>query len=339
MKKIVLFSACALMALSLTFVSCSDDDDFGEAPKSGVGVITTDDGDRLLLSGISGWLSLSYDSDGNLTYFDGWDVYYNPFEFVNEYDKYYYSRESLQFSFNDKGYATKAVYKYEENDDGDTGTGDGTINASYDSDGHLTKMSGSFSEEWKEDGYNDKFTSTFSVNITWKNGNATEAKVEWSENGSEYGESYRSSENATYTFSYGNTENKYNQYIVALTFDYDDLSEYFDFGFLGYLGKGPDYLPSKLSIDEVYEDSDGDDDSYSYSYTYSYTLNSNGTIKTEKENNYTYTYSYTTLSDTRSTAPMTIVESLSEQDKSRHRSFASRLRERHNRHLEKKNAQ
>ncbi|MCD8291460.1 MAG: DUF4595 domain-containing protein [Prevotella sp.] len=215
MKTVKLFMFMALtIALPLAFTSCSDDDDDNggsSSSSSGVSIITTDDGNQYLLRNIGDIFTYVYDSNGRCVNIDGdFTITYNPcvISSLSNDDDYEYT---INLTLNNSGYVTKMVSYYSYVDGKDSDTENSTTNFSYDSSGHLTKMETTTIENEIDNNISYQYTGNISSSFTWKNGDLT--KVETSEDYSDNGE--KSTCTDTYTYEYGNIENKYQQYLLA----------------------------------------------------------------------------------------------------------------------------
>lgn len=300
------FLAMMLIALSpVAFSSCGgDDDDEGESgtPDTKTSVITTEDGDKLLLTN-NGEFSYSYDAAGRLVGVGGrygdeeFSISYNPFKIIEED----VDGGSISMSFNGSGYISRVVESYNYSGDDGTEKGTTTANYSYDGSGHLVKisMSGSATETDEDGTYNSKGTAT--ITLTWSNGNLT--KVTSSSSGIDEGDKF--SETSEFVYTYGSNENAYNQFTHAILDGIDDMECMFDFlAFVGWYGKGTAYLPTKVAYSYTEAEEGYNDQSGSNSYNTSYTLNSNGTIRSEKaDGSYSYSYSTASSSEANDYAP------------------------------------
>ncbi len=312
MKKIVLFTMCTVIAMSMTFISCSDDDDEGGSgvPDANVSVITTQDGEAVLVKSIGSNISFNYDDQGRCTYakessYTSFDISYDPY--MIEYYDSDWLESSLVLSFNGSGYVSKYSCEFYDEDRYGSIKATETASFSYDSDGHITKISLSYNET--EDFYGEIYTGSGSAEqtFTWQGGDMT--KVVFSEKEKYDGETYEYK--WTSTLDYSDTTNDCYQYVKATADEVTDGGSLAVLAYIGYFGKGTAHLPTAI---ETVEEEDGYTDTYSS--TYSYTKNSNGTISTETVNRSTYTYTYTSVSsDTRSTAPV-VEESSMQQDNS-----------------------
>ncbi len=342
MKTIKILSLVAV-ALPMAFISCSDDDDNNSAPSADSSVITTTEGNKLLLTSVVNGSSrydgvwFQYDDLGRCTYANLWgDLFFNmsydPYEVTMDLDEEG-DDITLSMSFNGNGYLSKYTLTddwtetYYGNED--SGSDKETVSLSYNSNGQLTSVSLSYSGNEVYDGERDSYSGSGSATFTWENGNLVKIVDKITEK--EYGYTYTYTQ--TSTFGYSGTVNKYRQYtMIAIAGDEEGcLADIIDFGFIGYLGVGPTYLPTSLEI--IYEDND-DGDVYSYKDTYSssYTLNDDGTVATEKHNNSTYTYTYSNVGeDTRAAVPTPFDNALSPAEKlsNRMHGIHNRLHSRH----------
>ncbi len=260
-------------------------------------------------------VSFTYDSQGRCTSANCWDEWtllfsYDPYKVVfndEEEEEDETGSYSLGFSFNDSGYVHKSTCEYSgewyEYGESYSYSGSELCSYSYDSDGHLTKVSVSDSESGIEDGYKYSESANGDVTITWESGDITQVVVNVKEK--EGGYTYESKD--TYTFEYGSMQNEYQQYVLAIVEEpYEWMTGWGELAFIGYFGKGTAHLPTSYKH-EYEENDDGDTHSGTNTETFSYEKNSDGTIKTEKWDGETYNYTYTSLDsddyDTRSAVP------------------------------------
>ena len=165
--------------IPLMLVSCGDDDDSGSYNVGSL-LIETEDGDQLLVTSV-GSIKYGYDDDGVLNYYDDYDVTDNGtiFSYTDSYGS-----ETIKLTLNGSGYISKCVSEgsYTEYDCEETWKE--TANLSYDSSGHLTKLSGGFTETAIEDDEKDTWSGSISWTLTWSNGLLTkwvyyESEEEW----------------------------------------------------------------------------------------------------------------------------------------------------------------
>ncbi len=290
-------AAVVAVVLGAGVCACSDDDDDSgsSSPKVGVSIITTNDGEELVLTDYGNYMHFSYDSQGRCTSATGgeadYKMSYDPYKVTVDFDD---ELISLSFSFNGSGYVSKISYSYEEEDY------IGTVNLSYDSDGHLTKAAESYkgSDKWSS------WSGTATATYTWKSGDMTKVVVDWKDVDTEDG-TY--TEHNEWTYEYSSTVNDYKQITRLINdgFEGTEISFLWDLGFIGYFGKGTTHLPVSYNV-TYEEDDDGEKWSgSSSSCTWTYTKNSNGTLKegieTYGNSSYTRPFTYATVgSSTRS---------------------------------------
>ncbi len=322
----------AAMSLSVLFISCSDDDNGGSGtPSSDNAVITTDDGEKLMVKSVlDRWgngVTYTYNEQWLPTSASCWDDYTYNFTYesskmlctmaVKYLDEGEIDENELTFSFNSAGYVSKMEVKETYDYDYESGSGSGSISYSYDNDGHLTAASGTVSGKGTEDGYTYSYTINLSATLTWTDGNFTKFSMtrEYKESG------YSFKETETGNFEYGSEENVYKQPTMAYGFSISELwGEEFDLMFTGLFGKGTTMLPTSYA--STYSDEEG---SYSNTETFSYTKNDDNTIHTEVADDGTlYTYTYATVS-TRSIMPEW-TRSTSGTTDNGHKSLLKRLR-------------
>ncbi|MDO4160313.1 MAG: DUF4595 domain-containing protein [Prevotellaceae bacterium] len=291
----VIFSMVAIACFGLA--SCGDDDDDNGGSSNGsdkAGVLTTTDGTSIYLKQV-GSLSFAYDTSGKVTscsyYTDDYNFTYNPFTITHESNESYGTTkvELSNISLNGKGYITKMKESiYDTWSDGSYESSSGTYSFSYDGSGHLTKVSGSGSWTYYEDGETEKGSVHIEYHLTWSNGNLVKVVYKYNDSGEEETETVT---NDYDTSLYPNVTRQYtNNYFAQSIEDLDFLF------FLGYLGVAGEYHPVSATYVCTYEDEDTqetDTDSYKYKYT----LNSNGSVATSSYsyNNGSYrntSYSY-----------------------------------------------
>lgn len=295
-SKSVLSFMLGLSVLSLS--SCGGDDEGGSSSGSAtIGQVENTDGEKLLVTS-AGIYNFYYNDENQLeSVYDGnsliYEASYNPFTLTYEYSGSYEEQQKISnVSFNGKGYITKLIYKesyINENDDySDQMTS--TVNFSYDSDGHLTKISGSDEGYEIEDGTKIPFNSSGSYTLTWKSGRLMKIVCKINE------EEGTTQESLTFDYDdddlYPNLTHQFsrNCWYNLRSEDYDWMA------ILGLIGRGGDYLPT--SVKYLYIPSgDVDDEEEDYEFDCSYTFNLDGSLRSESIGRSTYRYTYDTLSD------------------------------------------
>lgn len=297
-KKIIAFlskSGLAMLMLttvSLTvFTACGGDDDEGgsAAGNPNAGQYEDSDGQKTYLTQVNN-TKFGYDESGQLTtvmdYNDKYDVLYNPFRIVyNETDDgFTYTQTMENISINSFGAITKMTIKGYDKSESSTEEGSGTVNISYDNAGHMTKMQANSSGTYIEDGKKYKYQGSMTYELTWSGGKLTRLVCTGVEDGEKDVEDV--------TFEYGDNQypNLQKQFSDSMWGGAIEDIEWLSY--LGYFGKGADYLPTKYVQKDFYVDSEGTHDDGTYTATCSYTFNVNGTIATEKHNGSTIRYTY-----------------------------------------------
>ncbi len=336
------FALLPIMLMTLGFTACGDDDDEvikpeteqpedkpedkpeenpennpednpGEEPTSQSAVssiILTDNGEKLLLTGVDGLLdegeetsvwSMAYDNQGRLSQafiteddeVEGYQLSYEPFKielseeyrYVDDYGKEHIV--TMSGTLNAKGYLASIKTNDYLADKMDEPYYDTSVNLEYDEDDHLIKADVRNDEQHNWDGASGGGTWTF----TWKDGLMTEANY--------YDEFQLITIKEHYKFNYSRTPNKYKQYTVGLT----DITNTDPFALAGLIGKAPDqYLDWYGYSYEEYEDGElSEDDGESFGLNYE--VNEDGTLAKEVkfvmatggplpiEEEYTYIYS------------------------------------------------
>lgn len=315
MRKYYYLVLASLLALPMTFTSCSDDDDEGGSAKPSNSEITTDNGDKVRLTKLDSY-TFSYDEEGRPVKIGEYGSDYNI-----DYDKgilYGDDNEEVSFKLNGSGFVSNANMEYEDSGSSWTEKGNAKINLSYDGSGRLNKITANDSYNGTE--YGEKYSGSYSstATLTYSNGKLTKLTVEGIDD--EDGEKTKYKE--IYTIEYEDAqENLLAQctYSIGAIFGEDD--EFFQlFYYVGMLGKPTSYLPTKISY-ELYEDGEME---YRGSKAVSYSFNSDGTLKSETyEGTVYYTYS-NVLSEAKafvSKSPIAVPEKASR----RHGFFRSRL--------------
>jgi len=265
------FSMCA-------FVACSDDEDEGSGsgtPSASVGEVVPGSGKKLLSAGE---YKFFYTADGKiktieLGNYERYEFTYSPNQIIYDYgyDGDGEDEEVYTVSYNEKGYISKMIFTEKGSDEYGSWDDSSTSTLSYDSEGHLVKVTSTYLEQGVEDGESYKESGTGTVVLTWTNGLLTkyEAINEWEDG----------SEKSTIIFEYedGKNYNRYKQFAIM-----DDCQFY-----LGLYGKGPDYLP--VSATETWIE-EYDDYKYSDTDTESFTweFNEDGTLHRANYDYFTY---------------------------------------------------
>lgn len=294
-----ILSIIMVTMLGVGFVACSDDDDDdGGRGSNSVGVLDKSSGLRITSAGGYNYV---YNDNGQLLYIlSGNSCRYEfstPNKAIHIDDGDYDEAETYTIGYNGSGYVSKVSSKSRwedaDYDEWEEETEEGSL--SYDGSGHLTKMIGTYKETGYEDGdkYSESGTTTY--NLIWSN-NLLQ-KVEFKDEGrNEYG-SYKDVE--TFILSYDNDAmtNYTNRYLQYAYFIDEFLTEGMErFCYVGLLGKGPAFLPSKIDYEEKeeYYDESGKKRSYDYSgsYNYRYGFNSDGSISYDYRGSNRHTYSY-----------------------------------------------
>lgn len=277
----------------LTMTSCGDDDDDGEFGGGGSGTagstVIGNTGNYLTQIGN---YSLSYDSKGRLSaisaYGDAMEFTYNPNTIIFKDGNY--DTHKLNVSYNSKGYVTSMSGSVTVKEADYSYTSSGTINVTYDGNGHATKLVSSSKETGVDEGVKYTETTTTNYTFTWKSGNLVKVVMEEVEIEDGDKETYKE----TYTIDYGNNKypNTHKQYSFSLastiTGDFESIM-----AMVGMYGVGPDYLPVSI-IEEWEENHNGKTHTGSSTTDFSYRFNDDGTIAFESGNygsGYNYVYS------------------------------------------------
>ena len=283
MKFSKFFLLLGVAATCFAPISCSDDDGGSsgggnpDAPGKGTGSNTSGllkDG-NILLQSLNGNRFFYDDLNRLITcqygYFDINFDYENNKIIMNGDENWVYN-----VSFNGDGCITKINGRSYWEDGEDYYESSSVVNLSYDSQGHLTKLTeeGTFKEVY--DGETEKWNIKLSASYKWSSGKLV--KITQTGTDGECDMEYEA------TINYGNTANPYKQ-IPASFIDIDlfNSEAIFDpyFACTGLYGKGPDVLPSSL-VYEGYSEEPGYKETVKTECTYRYTMNSsNGAIQNE----------------------------------------------------------
>ncbi len=320
-KKIFALLPIALMAFG--FVACDDDDDKfrpgngpvniggltgGSGQSAAPSIIQTEQGEKILLTGLSGFSmyddrenwTLTYDNEGRITsafgnegfgteeYTLGYDPFKLEYSIREDYGEYITKTTG---TLNKQGYLSSITVQETEIDGNEKDVYTSTAYLDYDNEGHLIKVRSKFTDTEYEGNkqYTESGTSIWT--LTWRNGNLTE--INGSENGWDEFEKIR------IIISYGQQPNKFKQYTCKLTdlFGIDPLS------MVGLTGKGTANLPNSV-YESYYEKENDGQETERESTDLHYDLNADGTIAVEygyesedgnpnriEREQYTYTYS------------------------------------------------
>ncbi len=313
MKNFNKYQAISMLAIVMScgFIACNDDDENYEAPTESkitlgnTGLRVSQVGSTVFEFEKGKLVEFGYYDD----YEDRWVVSDNStkMHFGYSESKYYTSADITNISYNKNGYVTSFKMRWIESYSNGEEEENDSYKCSYDSDGHLTKITCSWSGYYDDYGERIKFSGSSTQNITWKNGRIIYSKYDGTEK--EDGEIYKWGD--TYDFSYDGdvTKNPLLQPSRALeyTFQLDDLSELV---YIGYFGVGSSYFPSSCKREE-YEEGDYDDYYDEWENNYTVSLNSDNTINRE---NYDYYYEYVN-SSSKTRAPQVIVSESTERPK------------------------
>lgn len=298
-KYAFLFGMIMLGGLSLSSCSDDDDDNGGSGSKS-VGVLDESSGLRITSAGDYNYV---YQEDGRLLYILSgsscrYEFSYSPNKIVHVDGGDYAEAENYTVSYNGSGYVSSANFygKWEVDDGRGWVEETGDLSFSYDTNGHITKINGTYKEtaEYEEGKiYSESGTTTYT--LTWSN-NLLQ-KVVCTDEGRDEDGPFKYVE--TYTLSYNNEAmanyaNKYLQYACFADRIFEDFME--KLCYVGLLGNGPAFLPSSLEYEgkgEYYNEY-GEKKSYEYSdsYTYRYGFNSDGAISYDYSGSSKTSYSY-----------------------------------------------
>lgn len=297
-----LFLLSMIMVGGLSFVSCSDDDDDNSSGSKSAGVLDEKTGLRVTSAGGYNYV---YSDDGKLQYIlyssmCRYEFSYSPNKITHVDNGDYDEAENYSISYNGSGYISSVSENDTWEDEDERETYSSNVSFSYDDSGHLTKVSGTYKETEsgydKEDGtyHTDTASGTVTWTFTWRN-NLLQ-KIVMLDEGREDDGPFRYEE--TFSFSYNNESmaNYANKYLQYSAFVDEPFSGFMmRLCYVGLLGNGPAYLPSKMEYDakeEYYSDGEKQNNDYSGSQTYSYDFNSEGAISYVYMGRLKDTYSY-----------------------------------------------
>lgn len=295
MKKDFLWSLMAVMiamTISVSLVSCDNDDDNGSSGVNNVsaltGIIDKESGLRLKSFGE---YTVYYNNEGlfdsiaHKDYLDDYAFQYGPDKIRRRNNSFYNYVTEFAVNYDKMGRMTS----YESQETGSSiyfennWNGTGSASYTYDKDGHLTSMTQSGGETGIEKG--KPYTASWieKVTLTWENGLLKE--IAYEDIGLENARTW----SAVYTFGY-DTEyvNKHKQWVYFYVFG-DNNSIFLPY--LGLMGIGPNKLPSSVTF--TYKDKLGTvGNDGTETYPCSYEFNADGSVA--KANGLEYTYEYAT---------------------------------------------
>lgn len=316
----------ALVALGCVgFSACgSDDDNNGNDDNGGGGGTSTgltagrveaNDGSVLLVTRV-GETTFSYDATGKLTkaYDDGdnFTVTYSPLTFADQNDDF---SDVYTVSFNGSGYASKMDFVCKE---GDTSSDDyydqdGSIAFAYDGSGHLTKLTGTSTYVYCEDGEVEKGKATMSCTFTWASSRLTKITYKAENPNADY------SEDISFNYDGDGYENPLRQFANSYWGDclFDDVQF---LSYLGLLGKGGDYLPTSWTKIVKYNDEEDGSQGYAKNTVLSFEFYSNGSLRYEVQDGSRISYSYDVASASDAT-DASASQAKARQSRHRHSAF------------------
>ena len=274
--------------------SCGDDDDDGNAPTK-AGVLDKKTGLRLTRCGD---YRIYYDDKGRIDYIreNYYNSYYNEWTFsyspntITYRDRNDSKAEVLNVGYNSSGYLSSMKLSDSGQDSYESWTVSSSTTLSYDSSGHLTKITGSGKETGEKRG--ERYSETWDVSciLNWRNGLLM--TVTWTETEKEDGETEKDTETYTYHYDNDGYENKYRQWTPSVGYwlELDDIEA--QLAYAGMFGIGPDMLPSSVEMDseEFYDGSWHKNKSRSYSFRHSF--NGDGSVSYTTVGGTTYNFSY-----------------------------------------------
>lgn len=314
----------------MILVCCSKDDDDNNNALATSGVL--DENTGLRVKSACGY-DYVYAEDGTLQYILSgsncrYEFSYNPNKITHIDAGDMDDSEIFTLVYNRDGTISSGTWSISWNDEKERGSETQGVNCSYDTNGHLTKYVIDYksSEYNVSSGKSSSERGTLTYVLTWNN--HLLQKMVKTDTGNDDDGSYNYV--YTYTFTYNNVSmtsyvNKFLQYSTFVILPYGGFME--RASFVGLLGNGPAYLPSKMDYKEEEEDYyNGEKKNYEYSGSvdFSYGFNSEGAITYAYYGSTRYTYSYDHVEYSEGDTPfsraaMEIVPNKSEHGLSIHR--------------------
>lgn len=285
MKRFFYLAAYGLMLTSvLVFTGCSDDDDEGGgAPKADNSYITDANGNKLLLTQV-GNDYFSYNVEGLLTGFgNSYEEGTVTYNPMKVIVNDGYESTEYNIGLNGSGFISSISWSWSDDDE----TGSAKMNLSYDGSGRLTKVTGAASGTETDEGETYKTSENLSATFTYSDGKLT--KVSSTLTAYDDGDKYTDYEDYVYEYASDAPANTLGQFSQSLLQSWllDEDCEWA--WFAGFLGNPSSYFPT--SVKETYNSSDEGHSPEVYTTKASYSFNSNGTLSSEKFGS-TYRYSY-----------------------------------------------
>ncbi len=276
----VLFSCC-LLAGAVSLASCEEDEPGegaggvtgGVSQSAASNVITTENGDKVVLTAAGDYGPFIYDEQGRcIAIGDDFTFSYNPFKVVrgDRYDDEV--KMTYSAGLNAKGYLNTIANTYVEDYGYEKLSTSLKLNLTYDSNGHLVKVAGTEKGKEEYDGETYSWSGNGNITYTWNDGNLVKAV------GTLKGDGYSSK--ITITVAYGDEVNEHQQITAALgtIFEQEDLTE--EGCFVGLMGKGTAKLPVSIKYVEEWTE-DGDSGVDEFVLNMRYMVNADGTIASE----------------------------------------------------------
>jgi uncharacterized lipoprotein YehR (DUF1307 family) len=319
MKKDFLWSLMAVMiamTISVSFVSCDNDDDNGSSGVDNVSALTgiIDKESGLRLKSFSS-RELHYSDDGvleSITYSDDDMEEQYTFDYpankIIETWKISDGETGTQFhsvKYNNQGFITLLDTEYEE----DNYAISEKNSFNYDSEGHLSSCSLYGVIDRIKDGERLYLEWNYKVTFDWKDGLLQYLTFDGEETENET----KSSGSYKYKYYYdADYPNKYKQWGIYHGFP-SVGDTYFFLPFIGLMGIGPDRLPSSMT----YIDSDNQEDPDKWNFRF--TFNEDGSLATMAGFVFSYEYANGNV-ETRLAAPsvMTVEDGTGFRPKHRH---------------------
>ena len=274
---------CMAMALcSISFTSCSDDDE-GGIPS---GPSITFGGENLMsVDDYIFW----YDGNGRCyKVSDGWNDDVVEIDYETGMIRSDDLGTEMNISFNSKGYITSLSASWNLNEDGEKYSGSGKWTFSYNGSGQLTGEKINSKESYSSEYEAYDHSMTLNTTYKWEGGNlmSGSTRMDAKEDGDEY------TMTDDFTVSYDETlENPHRQFprVFYKLFSNGLTDSYLHlFGMVGMFGVGPENLPE--SYEDVFEEEGYEPEHFSG--TVSYGLNADGYFDWERINGYRYDYEY-----------------------------------------------
>ena len=260
------------------FIACEQEDDDDNTVN--VGEVVPGSGKKLLSAGD---YQFYYSPDGTLSHAA---LYESLYDFSANKITYYFDGEEsgvITLFHNKKGLITKMYNSesWEEEGHGSC-TYMSTYNMSYDREGHLTEIAGSYDVEFTFEGESEYDNYTDLTTLTWDDGVLTKYEYVYSSNVG----NWAGGETVTLHYDAMPYLNRHRQYASLGGYIFGGELEIC--AYMGLLGTWSEYLPTSLDYSYYYSEDGGFEEEDEETCTLTYEFNSDGTIQCENSDEYTY---------------------------------------------------